>query len=405
MEIHILQKGWQSRCRQGENPLKIAVVTETFFPYRGGSAKRAREVFKRLAAKGHAVHLYTARLRRDWPAEEEIDGIVVHRSKETYRGYITSDGFRSLRDVFGYTLWALRELKREAPFDLIEANHCPIFPAVGSWIRAKMWGTPLSVTFHEAWHREWYRYVPNRLYAPMGINLENVSTRLPDLAIAVSRTTADGLRSSFGMPEDRIRVISNGVDLELYGKNGVSREPEKIIFVGRLNPHKKVEWLLDAARALAKEHPRLKVDVVGDGPMAGFYRSYAESRGLNGRVKFLGAVEDDAAADALKRSSVYVLPSIREGQSITVLEAMAAGTPQVAVKFNGSAVGELLGQSSSGLSVAPSPNAIADGTRTLMDDGRLWGRMSENGLKFVSRYSWDRIADEHLREYARIASC
>ena len=384
--------------------MKIAVVTETFFPYRGGSARRAREVFGRLAAKGHEVHLYTARLRRDWPAREEIDGIVVHRSKNAYPGYITSDGFRSLRDVFGYTLWALRELGKEAPFDVIEANHCPIFPTMASWLRAKMWRTPLSVTFHEAWHSEWYRYVPSPLYAPAGINLENVTTRLPDVAIAVSQTTADGLKKAFGIPEERIRVISNGVDLGLFKQNGAAREPEKLVFLGRLNPHKKLEWLLDAARSLAKEHPRLKVHVVGDGPMAKFYRSYAGECGLNGSVKFLGALGDAAAAEEMKSSSVYVLPSIREGQSITLLEAMAAGTPQVAVKFNGSAVGELLGESSSGLAVSPSSHAIADAARTLIDDGKLWRKMSQNGLKFAANHSWDRIAEEHLREYDRIAA-
>ena len=143
--------------------MKIAIVTETFSPFRGGSARRYLEVFRRVADAGNEVHLYTARLDPRWPLKEEVGGIQVHRSPRAYPNFITGEGFRSVGDVAGFAVWSLRELAQEEPFDLIEANHCPVFPTMASWLRARMTHTPLSVTFHEVWYDEWYRYVPWRV--------------------------------------------------------------------------------------------------------------------------------------------------------------------------------------------------------------------------------------------------
>lgn len=379
--------------------MKIAVVTETFYPFRGGSARRYLEVFRRIADAGNEVHLYTARLDPSWPLLEEVKGIEVHRSPRACPGFITGEGFRSVRDVMAFSLWSLREMGKETPFDLIEANHCPVFPALASWVRSRMNHAPLSVTFHEVWFDEWYRYVPRRVYAPVGIGLERSTTLLPDLAIAVSRTTAKRLVKYFHMPQEKIRTISNGVDLDLYNHGETRRDPSKILFLGRLNPHKKIEWLFGALESLKKEYPGVTLDVVGDGPMRGAYRSYVSSNGLKGLVRFLGGVEDGEVARELKSSYVYVLPSIREGQSITLLEAMAAGTPQIVVKAAGNAADDLIAESESGLVAEPSSAGIARAIRELLEDRSLWQRLNERSLRFAGEYSWDRIAAEHLEAY------
>ncbi|MDA4126858.1 MAG: glycosyltransferase family 4 protein, partial [Thaumarchaeota archaeon] len=371
--------------------MKIAVVTETFSPFRGGSARRYLEVFERIAKAGNEVHLYTARLNPGWPVLEEIGGIVVHRSKRAYPNFITGDGFRSVGDTIRFALWSLREMGKDRPFDLIEANHCPVFPTLASWVRSKMSSTPLSVTFHEVWYDEWYRYVPRRIYAPVGINLERSTTLLPDLAIAVSHTTARRLVKYFHMPQDKIKTISNGVDLGLYNHGEVPREQSKVLFLGRLNPHKKIEWLFKAVQALSNDYPGMTLEVVGDGPMRETYRSYVSSNGLQSLIRFKGALDDGEVARQLRSSYVYVLPSIREGQSITLLEAMAAGTPQIVVKAKGNAAGDLLADSESGLVAPPSSTGIALAISKLLDDRLLWNDLNERSLKYAGEYSWDRI--------------
>jgi glycosyltransferase involved in cell wall biosynthesis len=382
--------------------LKIAVVTETFFPFRGGSARRYLEVFARIARAGNEVHLYTTRLNPSWPLVENVEGIIVHRSKRAYPNFITGDGFRSVGDTIRYALWSLREMGKEEPFDLIEANHCPVFPTIASWVRSRMSNTPLSVTFHEVWYNEWYRYVPRRVYAPVGINLERSTTMLPDLAIAVSQTTARRLVKYFHMPQDKIRIISNGVDLGLYNHGEVPRDPLKVLFLGRLNPHKRIEWLFGAVETLSKEYSGLTLDVIGEGPKGEAYRSYVSSNGLKGSVRFLGALDDEEVARELRSSYVYVLPSIREGQSITLLEAMAAGTPQVVVRAAGNAAGDLITESESGILAQPSSSGIAQAIRRIVQDRAVWDDFNRRGLGFAARYSWDRMAREHLEAYREL---
>jgi len=335
---------------------------------------------------------------------EDIEGIKVHRSERAYPSMITTEGFRSINSVLRFTAWSFSELRKDGPFDVIEANHCPIFPALSSWVGSRLGGTPLCVTFHEVWYNEWYRYVPRRVYAPVGIGLEHATTLVPDMAIAVSEMTARGLMEHFGMRRQKIKIISNGVDLEMFNSIDVGRDDSKVVFVGRLNPHKRLDWLLAALELLTKTHPKLKLSVVGDGPWAQRYRSMGETSVLDGRVSFLGALEDEGVARELKSSMVYVQPSMREGQSITVLEAMAAGTPQVAVRTTGSAVADLLATSESGMAVPPSPRSIAAGIEKLLDDESLWRRLSSNSLGFVKSFSWDSIAEQHLVAYSEMVS-
>ena len=371
--------------------MKIAVVSETFHPFKGGSAKRYHEVFKRIVRMGHDVELHTVKLREDWPEEEKVDGIRVFRSMPL-ENFITKTGFRDVKQVLQFTSWAFSSVLQNDGVEIVEANHCPIFPSMGSWLLSKLRNEPLCVTFHEAWHSEWYRYVPRRLLAPLGIALEGLTTRLPDVGIAVSQMTADRLIHLFGLAKGKIRVIPNGVDLPLFESVKAERERHKIVFVGRLNPHKKIEWLLDAFDRIRDEFPDAILEFVGDGVMKN------KLQGKDGIV-CRGAVDDVELVRALKSAWVYVLPSIREGQSITTLEAMAAGTPQIVVDAPGNGAAELVRSSRSGLVVNPSAGGIQDALVALIRNQGQWAQFHRRSLEFVVNYSWDRVARSYLQTY------
>jgi glycosyltransferase involved in cell wall biosynthesis len=377
--------------------VRIAVVTETFHPFKGGSAKRYLETFKRIVKRGHEVDLYTARLKADWPRHEEVAGINVHRSDDALTDFITKDGFRSIRQVTKFTGWAFHRLFREK-YDILEANHCPVFPALGSSIYSKLKSTPLSITFHEAWYSDWYNYVPVRVYAPIGIMLERMTTWLPDVAVAVSDLTAQRLVAHFNIPREKVRVVSNGVDLDLFSRINCRRDRFKIIYLGRLNPHKRLDWLLEAYRSVKREYPEVSLEIVGDGPSRASSEEYVRRRGMEDIV-FQGSITDEELVRCIKSAGVYVLPSVREGQSITTLEAMAAGTPQIVVAVNANGACDLIRSSGSGIAVEPSPSSIVNGIRSILDDEGQWRSLHERGLEFVKGYSWDRVAEEYLKIY------
>jgi len=383
--------------------MRISVVTETFHPFLGGSAKRYLEVFKRIAAKGHEVTVYTVRLWEDSSPEEDVGGIRVVRTPRVLGGFITKEGFRDVNKVLDYSAWALKRLVGEDPPDIIEANHCPIFPALASWVARRAKGRPLCVTFHECWHNHWYRYVPSKLYVPVGIMLEKITAWAPDATISVSELTADRLASCLGIRRETIHVISNGVDLQRASGVTAERNGNEIVYVGRLNFHKKLDWLIEAYARVKKEVGDVKLTIVGEGPARGMCERLTRRAGVDG-IEFTGAVDETELYRLLKRAKVYVLPSIREGQSITTLEAMAAGTPQVVVEAEGNGAAELVRSGMTGIVSKPNPRAIADGIARIVNDDELWLDFHANSLSFVRRYTWDVASAQYLQVYNSLLS-
>jgi len=379
--------------------MRLAVITETFYPFEGGSSKRYLEVLKRLSKRGYEIDLYTVRLSREWKIKENIEGINVLRTKQVMENYITRNGFRSISKVFLFSILSRMKVMQNN-YDIIEVNHCPIFPVLSFWPKSGR-KRPLSTTFHEVWHSQWYNYVPNPklLYAPLGLGLEKIYVKVPDIAIAVSKTTAERLVSLLGINKDIVRVIPNGVDHNIFNEINLDKDESRIIYVGRLNPHKKVEWLIEAFAILSKEFSGLHLDIVGDGPYRRFYEEYVKKKGVSGNVTFYGKVDYRTLVMLLKRAYIYVLPSIREGQSITTLEAMAAGTPQIVVEYDGNGAADLVRESESGIIAKPFPKSIADSIRILLEDRDLWLKFRSRGLHYVRQYDWDIAAEEYHKVY------
>ena len=380
--------------------LSIAVVTETFHPFKGGSAKRYLEVFRRLARRGWDIDIYTVRLDPSWPAEEEYEGLRIIRSRLPIPEYITPDGFRSMSGIYKYLSWLMSDVDLRG-YDVVEANHCPIFPVFSSWLKRRN-GAPLVSTVHEVWYSDWYRYAPTTLHVPLGILLEKAMMYLPDRIISVSGFTTDRLINILSVPKDIITTIPNGVDLDLYRGIHVEKEYGRIVYGGRLNPHKRLDILLKSFEELHRSLD-VKLDIFGDGPMRQYVKSFISRNGFSKSVTLYGRVDDHRFAYLMKRGYVYTLPSIREGQSITTLEAMAAGTPQVTVYSDNNAAYKLVLEAGSGLVTRPEPGEYARAIKQLLEDGERWSRYSSNGARYVRRYDWNLIAEKHRVVYESVS--
>jgi len=110
-------------------------------------------------------------------------------------------------------------------------------------------------------------------------------------------------------------------------------------------------------------------------------------------------VGDREFAYLMKRGYIYTLPSIREGQSITTLEAMAAGTPQITVYSENNAAYRLVLEAGSGLVTKPDPKHYSEAIKKLLEDRELWRRSAESGGRYVKAYDWDIIAEKHRLVY------
>jgi L-malate glycosyltransferase len=381
--------------------MKIAAIQETYAPFIGGSSYRAHEIFKRLVKAGNDVDVYTARLTSEMKTDEIIDGVHVYRIN-TPGGLVKQGGdFRNILDVLRFSsgaFWKLLTTKK--PYDVYEVNHSPLIPVFAAELLSKIKNVPVSITFHEVWKELWFSYVKSKAICHAGMLLEALTTRAGSHHIAVSRVTGERLTSRFGVPAGKISIISNGVALAPFERADVKKIPYKIIYLGRLNKHKNVDLLIQAFQHVKHLVPKATLDIAGDGPER--QNLEALSKGTPGII-FHGVVTEEQKINLLTRAWLYVLPSTREGQGITLLEAMAASTPTIAAFYEGSGVASVITHEENGLLAKPDARSIADAILRYYASPRLYTDIQEEGLQFVRTLDWDVIASQHEHIYKRIS--
>lgn len=195
--------------------------------------------------------------------------------------------------------------------------------------------------------------------------------------ITVSSDLERWLADTIAVPRKRITHICNGVDVQRFHPrpdHPPSSAPESNVtvfgWVGRMAQVKAPLALVDAFARLLRQRPDhdLRLRMVGDGPLMPRLRAEVESAGLTDRVDLPGARDD--VAEWMRTMDVFVLPSLNEGISNTILEAMASGLPVIATAVGGNPELVLPGQT--GSLVAPDdPEALCDAMQTYVDDPYL----------------------------------
>jgi sugar transferase (PEP-CTERM/EpsH1 system associated) len=156
--------------------------------------------------------------------------------------------------------------------------------------------------------------------------------------IPVSQELATWLKQTVKIPEAKIKLIYNGIDLDLY--KPVARLPKSVFTVGtvgRAVPVKNQVMLIQAVELLLKQQPdlknKLRLIIVGDGELLPKLRAYIDENQLQENIKLLGERHD--VYEILKTIDLFVLPSLAEGIALTLLEAMASGLPIIATNVGG----------------------------------------------------------------------
>jgi glycosyltransferase involved in cell wall biosynthesis len=184
--------------------------------------------------------------------------------------------------------------------------------------------------------------------------LAKVTSGLVDDYVCVSEESAR-VAAEEGIPPNRVRTVWNGVDLERFGFHGPNPVGPAVT-VARLSPEKDIATLVRATALAARENPAFRLEIAGAGPCLTALRQLVEELGVQNNVAFLGEVRD--IAGLLARSRFFVLSSLTEGISLTLLESMASGLAVVATRVGGNP--EVVRDGHTGLLVPPNqPAALA----------------------------------------------
>jgi len=218
--------------------------------------------------------------------------------------------------------------------------------------------------------------------------------------VADSESTRRDITQSYGIAPDKVRVIYPGYDPDTYSANGSDRplrsvEGSYLLYVGNLLPHKNLLSLLDALAILRRRY-RARLIIRGDGQpaYARAVRERVETLGLGDLVSFQGYAAEGALRDLYAGAACLVLPSLREGFGLPVLEAMACGTP--VITSSSSSLPEVGGDAALRVDAHDAID-LADAMYRVLTDTNLREDLRERGLKWVRAFSWRRTAEQISR--------
>jgi glycosyltransferase involved in cell wall biosynthesis len=292
-------------------------------------------------------------------------------------------------------------LRRE-PYDIVH-THTSKGGFVGR-LAAKLAGVPMIV--HTAHGFAFHEASPPRIRRFYS-SLERIASHWCDRVVAVSEFHRNWALELGMCSADKIVAIPNGiadpgrhsnVDFAQLRRQLQKRNGDLLILsVGRLAPDKGLEYLIEAAAAMPQMERRLQIVIAGDGPARERLERFAAKLGVTDRVSFIGFRED--IADLLAACDLVVLPSVREGLSIALLEAMAAGKPIVATSIGSQR--EVSSHGEVGLFVRPADAvSLAEGILRLAGDQALMTRLGNNARAvFENYYTEDRMLQSYRRFY------
>jgi len=250
----------------------------------------------------------------------------------------------------------------------------------------------------------------NRKHRWWQFALQRATARLVDAFTAVSERTLDFAVAHEGVIRERATVIPNGIDLAPWRtpveKSAARSELDLpagasvIATLGRLHEQKGHAYLLRAARLLAERQADALFLIAGYGPLRGRLEAQARELGVAERVRFLGYRRD--VRRILAAADIFVLPSLWEGMSNAIMEAMAAGRPVVATAVDGNV--DQVADGETGLLVAPAnAEALAEALNRLCQNPAEAEEMGKRGRMRVEEFfPVERMTEATLDLYARL---
>jgi 1,4-alpha-glucan branching enzyme len=389
---------------------ELAVMMLTWeYPPRiiGGISPHVYYLSKSLARNGVKVYVVTC----DFPGapqHEVVDGVEVFRI----------DSYKNPSPDFATWVYLMNiNMQKEAAAIVrnmggrIDVFHAHDWLVANAGIGLKhVFRKPMLATIHstEIGRRNGIHFDYERMIHETEAWLTYEAWRV----ICCSNYMVSHVRWAFGLPEDKLVMVPNGVDVEEYAKvknEDLSRfrckfalpEEKIVLFVGRLVYEKGVHVFVNAVpKVLAKFNA--KFIIVGNGYMKEQLSGIVKSMGVAHKVMFTGFVDDETLRKLQNCADVSVVPSLFEPFGIVALEAMAAKSPVVVSDTGG--LSEIVEHDVTGVKVYPeNPDSLAWGIiKVLLDEGYAnWIKFNAY-KKIQEKYDWDKIAQQTKTVYEAI---
>ena len=384
--------------------MKILMLTWEYPPrVVGGISKVVYDLSHKMVKEGNEVTVVTYRDGDNVKYYENDKGVEVYRvDNYMIRPNNFIDWIMQLN--FNMITKTNEIINKNGKFDVIHAHDWLV--AYSAKSIKESYNIPLISTIHatesgrnSGIHDETQRYINDS---------EWMLTYESSEVIVNSNYMKNEVQRLFGLPYDKINVIPNGVNLQLFSNVNIdydfrrqyAMDNEKIIlYVGRLVYEKGIQNLIAAMPKILDRYHDSKLIICGRGGMIDELREQVKYLGIDNKVYFAGYCDSKKMQKMYKCADVAVFPSTYEPFGIVAIESMLSGTPTIVSDVGG--LNEIVEHGVTGMkSYAGNANSIADSVLALLFDPKLCANISQNAIKKVKEnYNWAKITDNTYYVY------
>ena len=374
----------------------------------GGLARHVRKLAENLVAQDVEVHVL-ARGREESPAEEEMDGVLVHRVLEPERPRELGEFVTWIERMNADMLAVGVEVGDRYDFDIVH-GHDWLVASAGDHL-ANRFRAPFVVTIHATEygrHQGWVDKHPQSYIHGVERWMANRAERL----ITCSAYMREHVADIYGLEESRITVIPNGIDpselvpvddLDALRARFAKPDERLVLLVGRLVYEKGFQLALEALPGLIERLGNVRFIVAGSGTAEQELREQATELGLDEYGSFLGWIGDDVLHSLYRIADLTVVPSIYEPFGLVALEAMASGCPCLVADTGG--LREVVPNEDVGLRFrSRDPNSLGQMAERLLTDEQLRDRLVAEASEHVLTFDWADVARQVAEVYGEVSS-
>jgi len=364
-----------------------------------------------LDSIGHTVYVFT----RKHDFEEDVEYSIGARSKLVHINAGNEEVSKKelINLIFEFSSNVQSYMYNEGIELEILHTHYWLSGLVGDLL-SKRWEIPHVITFHTLAKTKLRALAAGKEHFSR-TDSEYKLMESADGILVLTQKEIQDIRQLYGEFTNKIAVVPPGIDIKMFHASGTSgardelnipKDSQMILFVGRIDPIKGLEILVQAVSLIASKKD-VFLYIVGGADEENKYlssiKSLVEETGLGEKVVFTGPVAHDELRTYYNAADVFVLPSHYESLGFVAIEAMACGTPVVASRVGG--IPSIVDHGSTGYLIPwRCPEAFAGQIEVLLQNEDLSGFMSEQALKRAYSLSWDSTAKTVSHYYAEIIS-
>jgi glycosyltransferase involved in cell wall biosynthesis len=286
--------------------MKIAQVCPRYHPDIGGVETHVKEISERLVKKGVDVEVICTDPSGKLQKKDKVNGVKIIR----FRSIAPNDAFFLSPQIYSYLI------NRE--YDIVHTHNYHAFPALFCALAKK----DRKLVFTPHYHGAGHSFIRNQLHKPYRL-LGSIIFKKSDKVVCVSKFELNLIKENFKIPTYKLTHIPNGINLdEFEDVKPLEREHKTILFVGRLERYKGVQYVIQALPLL--EH---RLEIVGKGPYEQKLKKMASNLGVSNRIDWIRELPRSELLQHYKSAEAFVMLSEHEAYGITVAEALASETP------------------------------------------------------------------------------